>query len=130
MSNQQYAYGWDGHILYSELEGDTKPESNQIAIPDDIFQRLFLDYCNCHLSDEIEVKQIGNLNSDVIILATGRAFTNAWPSYGTIFCEADALADGNNPVSRDDLNKTYLDEMKRIYGLDLPPCRLMVGACS
>ena len=130
MSNHKYAYGWDGHILVSEEWDESIPERNQIAVPDEVIARIYEAHADDEMDERIHVERLGVHGSDVIILATGRAFTNAWPGYGTIFLEADTLAEGCNAVSRDDLNRPYMLAMQEVYGLSLPPPRMMVGVAS
>lgn len=48
--------------------------------------------------------------------------------YGTVFAEAKARSAPGPQVV--DINAEYLKAMKEIYGLELPPCRLMVGCAS
>lgn len=131
MSNNKYAYGWCGHIIASASDTKSDLKHNVIAIPRITWERLVQDYESAKLDERIEANQLGLLaNGEVYYLACGYAFSEGFTHYGTIFEEAEMLEGGNNAVSRADQSREYMTAMKEIYGLELPPCQLMVGCAS
>ncbi|MES2694491.1 MAG: hypothetical protein V4773_13530 [Verrucomicrobiota bacterium] len=131
MSNHKYAYGWDGHIITSKEETKSNKQDNVIAVPQEVFDRLVKDMGDCKLDPRIEAHQLGWLAiEEVYFVATGRAFSESFAHYGTVFEEAEMLEGGNEPISRADRNRDYIAAMKEIYGIQLPPCQLMVGCSS
>lgn len=134
MSNHKYAYGWSGHILTrkSECDDDRKQKLNHlnvIAVPYDVFERIAQDMDNCNLPAGIEANQLGWLSlEEKYLLATGVGFTESFEYYGAPFEEAELRME-NLPLERD-LDAGYLEAMKKRYGIELPPCRLMVGCSS
>ncbi len=131
MSNNKYAFGWMGHIITnaSEIESDSK--DNVVAIPRLSFERLVHDYENSKLDPRIEVNQLGLLaNGEVFFLACGYAFSEGFNHFGTVFEEAEILEGGNQAVSREDQSREYMTAMVEIYGVKLPPCKLMIGCAS
>lgn len=132
MSNHKYAYGWSGHILARKSEQDRKGKmkrTNCIAIHDEIFDRIATDMGNCELPAGIEVHQLGWLAIEpVYFLAAGAGFTESFAYYGAPFEEAELRLE-KEPLARD-VDADYLAAMKQHYGLELPPCRLMVGCAS
>jgi hypothetical protein len=131
MSNDRHAYGWIGHIITSANETRSSAKHNVVAIARLAFERLVSDFENCKLDSRIEVEQLGvTANGEVFYLACGYAFSTGYQFYGTVFEEAEMLEGGNQNVSRADQEKPYIAAMKEIYGLELPPCKLMVGCAS
>lgn len=131
MSNNKYAIGWMGHIIASASDTDSDPKHNVVAIPRLTWERLVQDYESGKLDPRIEVNQLGILASgEVYYLACGYAFSVGFDHYGTVFEEAEMLEGGNNSVPRVEQSREYMTAMKEIYGIDLPPCRLMVGCAS
>jgi hypothetical protein len=128
MSNWKHAYGWSGHILVSKDQQDSDPNDNLVAVDDSAFNRLMSDHDNCKLDSRIQVERIGIIDSDYNFLACGSGFSEGFAHYGTVFQEADARSSpGPFEIDRD---SEYMNAMKQIYGLDLPPCRLMIGCAS
>lgn len=131
MSNLKYAYGWDGHIITSRAETKSNKQDNVIAVPQGTFDRLVKDMGDDKLDPRIEARQLGWLAiEEVYFIATGRAFSESFAHYGTVFEEAEGLEGGNEAVGRADRNKDYIAAMKEIYGIELPPSKLMVGCSS
>lgn len=130
MSDWKHAYGWVGHIITSETGDDDCPKHNVVAIPRLTWERLVGDYESCKLDERIEANQLGVIDGGVYFLACGYAFSIGFTHYGTVFDEAEILEGGNNCPSMAEASADYLAAMKEIYGLDLPPCRLMVGCSS
>lgn len=128
MSNWKNAYGWSGHILVSENECESDPENNVVAVPDEIFNRILEDYNLDNLQIDISAARLGVNSEDVIFLATGTGFSMGFDHYGTVFYEAELRALPGAQAVDDD--REYLKAMKDVYGLDLPPCRLMIGCSS
>lgn len=135
MSNHKYAFGWSGHILARKSEQDEEDRkgkmkrTNCIAIPDEIFDRIATDMDNCELPVGIEVHQLGWLAIETVhFLAAGAGFTESFEYYGAPFEEAELRLE-KEPLARD-VDADYLAAMKQHYGLELPPCRLMVGCAS
>lgn len=130
MSNWKHAYGWSGHILTSSNERDGDPDDNVIAIPPDIFERLVRDHEQIKTDPRISSKVIGYEHGpeDVQFLATGSGFSEGFRHFGTVFIEAEARALPGPPAI--DHDREYLAAMKEIYGLTLPPCRLMIGCAT
>ena len=128
MSNWLHAYGWMGHILCSQSDGSSAPEHNVVAIPEEAFARLVADFDSGRI-DRFEVEKLGVEDGDTCFLAAGYAFSAGFRFYGTIFAEAEMLEGGNEAVSRARQEAPYLAAFKEIYGVELPPCKLMIGAC-
>jgi hypothetical protein len=103
-----------------------------VAVPESTFRRLQKNAGDCKLDPRIEVEELGVLDDseNVFFLACGYAFSDGFENYGTIFKEAEMLEGGNNAVSRKEQERPYIEAMKEIYGIDLPPCKLMVGCSS
>ena len=129
MSNWKRAYGWSGHIIASDFDTRPNPDHNLIVVPRSIFRRLEEDYDSARLDPRIHVERLGVLDPDPTeLLACGTSFSQGFTHYGTVFLEAEIRAEGGKPnIDRD---AEYLAAMKEIYGIDLPPCRLMVGCSS
>jgi len=128
MSNHRHAYGWSGHIITSTDETDSNQHHNLVAVPPDLFKALADAYYEDTLDDRVEVKQLGVTNSDTIFLACGSSFSDGFTYYGTVFQEAESRsAPGPQSVDHD---TEYLKAMKDVYGIDLPPCQLMIGCSS
>lgn len=131
MSNDKHAYGWMGHIITSSSETKSAPKHNVVAIPRLTFERLVSDFESGKMDPRIECEQLGvTANGEVYYLACGYAFSIGYTHYGTIFEEAEMLEGGNNAVSREDQGREYCTAFKEIYGVDLPPCKLMIGCSS
>lgn len=128
MSNWKTAYGWSGHILVSSDENESNHHDNVVAVPDEIFRRIVADHDNDGLDDRILARQLGVTSGETLFLATGTSFSEGFPHYGAVFEEAEVRAEPGE--SRVDLDEQYLAAMKDVYGLDLPPCRLMIGCSS
>ena len=130
MSDWKRAFGWSGHILVSADDMDSDPYDNVMAISGDRFDRLMEDYNNENLDESIGVRRLGVTESDTMILAIGGAgtFSDGFKHYGTVFIEAE-LRSEKEPLAMD-YDKEYLASMKKVYGLELPPCRLMIGCSS
>lgn len=127
MSNWKKAYGWSGHILVSSDECESNHDDNVVAVPDEVFKRIVVDHDNDGLDDRVSVRQLGVTDGETMFLATGTWFSEGFTHYGTVFEEAEVRAEPGE--SRVDIDEQYLAAMKEVYGLDLPPCRLMIG-CS
>lgn len=123
MGSSMTAYGWIGHVLVSESDWETNPERNEIAIPDKAFKLLLTAMEDCELDSRITAHRLGVKDSDVYYLAAGVGFNDA--VFGGVFHEAEAR-DGVG-VTDKQIDQNYLDAMKEIYGVDLPPCRIMIG---
>lgn len=129
MSNHIFAYGWSGHILVSDNESKGNVNANVVAVPDDIFVRLVSDY-ELHVEHEyIEAESLGFdcREEPISVMATGSGFARGFTHFGTVFTEAEDRLGGPMAIDHD---ANYLAAMKKIYGLDLPPCRLMIGCSS
>jgi hypothetical protein len=127
MSNDKNAYGWSGHILVSNFDMSSKPAHNVVAVPNAVFRQLADAMGDLQLDERIECKQLGVEDDDAIFLAAGSCFSRGYTFYGTIFEEAETRALPGPPLV--DHDAEYLAAMKELYGLTLPPCRLMIG-CS
>lgn len=129
MSNWKHAYGWSGHILVSNDEMGSSFDHNIVAIPPEKFRALIEAHENCKMDERIESEKLGTTSSgDIVFLATGSCFSHGFTYYGTVFEEAEARALPGPPAI--DHDAEYLQAMKEIYGLELPPCRLMIGCAS
>jgi hypothetical protein len=129
VSNHKYAYGWSGHILCRKSEHDGNKRDNVIAIDDEVFDRIATNMGDCELDPRIEVHQLGWLSIETVYyLAAGVCFTESFAHYGCPFAEAEAR-EGPVPVQFDH-DGEYIKAMKEIYGITLPPCRLMIGCSS
>jgi hypothetical protein len=130
MSDHKYAYGWSGHILArDEFAEDDALEQNVISVPDHIFDRIVADYENMTLPVGVAAEQLGILSiAPVNFLAAGCGFTEGWKYFGTPFEEAEVRISGAELAF--DRDAEYLAAMKSRYGLDLPPCRIMVGCAA
>lgn len=128
MSNWKNAYGWSGHILVSEAECESNPEHNVVAVQDDVFRRIVEDLKRDNLDDRFAASQLGVSDGDCLFIATGTGFSVGFTYFGTVFDEAELRAlPGKRAI---DIDAEYLEAMKDVYGLDLPPCRLMIGCSS
>lgn len=128
MSNSKHAYGWSGHILVPSDEMESNHHENVVAVPAGVFQLIASDYNECKLDERIEAEQLGVTSGEVLFLATGFSFSEGFTHYGAVFDEAELRALPGE--SRVDFDAEYLAAMKEVYGLDLPPCRLMIGCSS
>lgn len=128
MGNSKHAYGWSGHILVSKDDLGSSSDHNVIAVPQSLFSKLVYDYQNCKLDARIRIKKLGALGHSTSFLAAGANFSDGFTHYGTVFEYAELRAEGQPLTLYQDGD--YLKAMKEIYGLDLPPCRLMVGCSS
>lgn len=129
MSNWKKAYGWIGHIITNKAEGQSEAEDNVIAVTPEQFSRLVSDYQNLTLDKRIKVEQLGVTSiREVYFLACGTAFSEGFTHYGTVFGEAELRAD--RPELVVDLDQEYRQAMKEIYGIELPPSRIMIGCSS
>lgn len=130
MSNYKWAYGWSGHILVDKINSEGNVRDNVISVPHVAFLRLFDDFDRVELDHRIHAEQLGIREEGFVFLAVGGAasFTSAFQYYGTVFDEAELRVDGNPLLS--DKDAEYLAAMFEVYGLKLPPCRLMVGCSS
>jgi len=128
MSNWKNAYGWSGHILVSEDNCESDPEHNVVAVPDDVFNRIVEDCHSGNLQIDIAAARLGANSEDVVFMATGTGFSMGFDHYGTVFNEAELRASPGSQAVDDD--REYLKAMKDVYGLDLPPCRMMIGCSS
>lgn len=128
MSNWKNAYGWSGHILVSEANCESDPEHNAVAVPDNVFNRIIEDYKSDNLQCDIGAALLGVTSKETVFLATGTGFSIGFDHYGTVFDEAELRASPGSQAVDDD--REYLKAMKDVYGLDLPPCRLMIGCSS
>ena len=130
MSNLIHAIGWSGHILVRQSdqeEGD--PSLNVIPVPDAIFDRICKDWHSCELPAGVQVDFLGVTGRETVFsLAAGTGFTEGFTWYGAPFEEAELRLEGD-PL-KVDVDAVYLAVMKDHYGLDLPPCRLMIGCSS
>lgn len=128
MSNWKHAYGWSGHILVSLDQSDGDARENVVAIPQGVFDRLKHAHNNLTLDERVHIEPLGVTGSAALYLACGTSFSEGFSHYGTVFVEAEARSEpGPNAIDHD---AEYLRAMKEVYGLDLPPCRLMVGCSS
>ena len=128
MSNWKHAYGWSGHILVSADDYKSNLIDNVIAIPADKHGQLFEDMNNLRLDSRIQCEQLGITSSDCIFLAAGSCFSAGFKFYGTIFQEAELRKEPGPPLI--DHDAEYLIAMREVYGLELPPCQLMIGCSS
>lgn len=128
MSNWKHAYGWSGHIVVSSDDMSSKPQSNVVAIPPAKFKALVEAHKNCKMDERIESRVLGIESAPTYFLAVGSCFSEGFTHYGTIFTEADSRAEPGPPSI--DHDAEYLQAMKELYGLELPPCRLMIGCAS
>lgn len=130
MSNLIHAIGWSGHILVRQSdqeEGD--PSLNVIPVPDAIFDRICKDWHSCELPAGVQVDFLGVTGRETVFsLAAGTGFTEGFTWYGAPFEEAELRLEGD-PL-KVDVDAVYLAVMRDHYGLDLPPCRLMIGCSS
>lgn len=128
MSNWKHAYGWVGHILVLEGEADHRDiaQHNVIEVPQATFDRIKADHDEMRLDQRIQVEQLGVIESDFVLLATGCKFSEGFKFFGTVF---DAAENQHTPDSID-YEENYIAAMKEVYGLDIPPCRPMVGCSS
>lgn len=131
MSNWKRAYGWSGHILVSAAEMVSNPDDNMVAIPAHIMRGIIDEQSAGTIDSRFRVETLGIENCDndaVELLAVGVGFSEAFTHYGTVFIEAELRVEKHPLIV--DLDKEYLAAMKELYGLDLPPCRLMIGCSS
>lgn len=112
-----------------ESNADSDPQHNVVAIPDEVFKRIAKAMDDLELDARIQAEQLGITSiKGVYFLATGIGFSEGWKYYGTPFEEAELRAEGH--MLERDVDKEYLQAMKEIYSLDLPPCRMMIGCAS
>lgn len=130
MSNWKHAYGWVGHIITSAAENESDARDNVVAIPRLTWERLVGDYERDELDERIEARQLGVESAGVYFLAVGYAFSEGFRHYGTVFAEAEALEGGGNDPTKDEASRDYMAAMLEIYGVALPPAKLMVGCLS
>lgn len=129
MSNWKHAYGWSGHILVSGDETESSRDDNLVAIPEEKFRAIAEAYSNLKLDERIECRQLGvTCDGEILFLATGSCFSEGFTYFGTVFAEAETRACPGPPAV--DHDAEYLRAVEEIYGLDLPPCRLMIGCAS
>lgn len=129
MSNWKHAYGWIGHILTDSLENRSDPDDNVVAIPTEIYRRIARDRDSGHVDQRIHFEELGVTSEEAPgLMASGYGFAIGFTHYGTVFVEAEIMAEGQ-PV-RINHKDEYMKAMKEIYGLDLPPCRIMIGCSS
>lgn len=131
MSNCKHAFGWSGHILVSYEGDDSNEDDNVIAIAPDVFARIVQDCEDLNLDGTpINVKRLGVLDSGEGPIAVGHrsTFSDGFEFYGTVFKEADLRCSPGTQAM--DTDAEYLAAMKERYGLELPPCKLMVGCSS
>lgn len=133
MSNDIHAYGWSGHILLSDAEHEKERAHRKegvVVIPDMAFQSLIRAMDNCKLDKRINVERLGVTTSEYYFLATGHpsTFATGYTYYGAPFENAEDRVEGGNAVDPKQRDTEYLEAMKAVYNLNLPPCRLMVGA--
>jgi hypothetical protein len=128
MSNWKKAYGWSGHIVVSSDDMESAPDDNLIAIPPDKFKAIVEAHDNCKMDERIETRELGVTSTRATFMAIGSCFSEGFTNYGTVFDEAEARATPGPPAI--DHDAEYLKAMKEIYGLELPPCRLMIGCAS
>ena len=129
MSNYKYAYGWSGHILTRkslELREDSLIKNNVVPVDDEIFDRIDDDRSKMELPAGVCAELLG-LRRYPNFLAVGSSFTEGWEFFGAPFEEAELRLEGALAVDSD---AEYLAVMKSRYGLELPPCRLMIGCAS
>lgn len=132
MSDHTHVFGWVGHILAkaSEMEDEDRKElrrHNIVLVEDEVFERIEKDRENGSLPDGVQMEELGKTaDYDTVILAAGVCFAESWPSYGTVFEEAE-LRQHPAPASHD-ADAEYLRAMRDTYGLELPKPRMMVGA--
>ena len=130
MRNLIHAIGWSGHILVrqsAQEEGD--PSLNVIPVPDAIFDRICKDWHECELPAGVQLDFLGMTGGETIFsLAAGTGFIEGFTWYGAPFEEAELRMEGD-PL-KVDVDAVYLAAMRDHYGLDLPPCRLMIGCSS
>ena len=129
MSNWKTALGWYGHILASDKCDESNSHDNVVAIDDTTFQRIVRDHEDDFVDSRIGTEVLGiKSNEHIHFLATGVGFSKGFAHYGTVFEEAELMAlPGKQSI---DHGAEYMSAMKEIYGLDLPPCRLMIGCNS
>jgi hypothetical protein len=123
------AYGWLGHIVVSKYEMEGSNEHNVVAIPDDVFNLLNDARANCKLDSRIMAELIGVEDAGkAVFLAVGTGFSKGFRYYGTVFMEAE-IQSQCQPLYVDH-DAEYHSAMLELYGLDLPPSRLMIGCSS
>ena len=127
MSNHKNVYGWSGHLLVEDDALDSDPDHNLVAIPRATFNRIKEALDQIQLDQRIDARRIGITDGD-FYLATGTGFSRGFEHYGTVFEEAELRASPGPPFI--DHDAEYMKAMKEIYGLDLPPCKLMIGCSS
>jgi hypothetical protein len=133
MSNNKHAYGWIGHILTKscQISGIEKmaKDDNVIAIPEETFEKIWSDIWSgnlpaCMQAESLGYTKTGNNN----FIATGIGFSIAFTFYGSVFEEAELRME-KHELSHDE-EAEYLSIMKSHYGIELPPCRMMIGCSS
>jgi hypothetical protein len=110
-----------------EITAEDQTSKNVISIPDEVFDRIDDDRADGNLPAGINAEIIG-ISQYPNFLAVGTGFTEGWEFYGAPFEEAELRLEGS-PLAVD-VDAEYLVVMKAHYGLDLPPCRLMIGCAS
>ena len=130
MSNWKHAYGWFGHIIVADDAHDADPDHNVVEVPFRTFAKLLKDCENCTLDRRISAQCLGITGDSepVEFLACGTGFSVGFEFWGTVFTEAEARIGPNG--TQDLLETEYMDAMKEIYGISLPPCRPMIGCSS
>lgn len=129
MSNWKRAFGWVGHIITSDEESQSDTQINVVAVSPEQFARLVKDFQDLKLDERIRVEQLGITSiGEVLFLACGTGFSEGFDYFGTVFMEAELRAEGGKNAV--DLDEEYRKAMKEIYGIELPPCRIMVGCSS
>lgn len=107
---------------------DGNPNDNLVAIPPEKFKAICRAHFSLKLDERIGARPLGVLGNGIIFLATGSSFSEGWKHYGTVFQEAEARSvPGPQAIDHD---AEYMKAMKEIYGLSVPPCRLMIGCSS
>jgi hypothetical protein len=130
MSNHKHAYGWSGHILARkslEIDHALLTSQNVIAVSDQLFDRIHTDLYDGNLPAGMHAEILG-IEQYPNFLALGTGFSEGWEFYGAPFDEAELRLEGA-PLAIDE-DAEYRSIMKSHYGLDLPPCRLMIGCSS
>ena len=128
MSNHKRAFGWVGHIITRDDEASH--EHNVVKVSDKVFERIMRAQGDSKLDLRIQAKQLGVTYDDdgVFYLATGVHFSTGFDYYGTIFKEAELRSRPGSMTTTAEAQ--YMQAMKEIYGLELPPPRFMVGCSS
>lgn len=128
MSNDKHAYGWSGHILARESEYDEKAlQENVVFLNDKLFDKIYYDFLNSNIPYGIQIELLGLICREKLnFMASGSGFTKAFRFYGSPFIQAECRSKEPIIINND---IEYLSSMRSQYGIDIPPCRLMIG-CS